>query len=52
MALEDIVLAIVTLNLIRPAIVLVSLFVDHFSSFTRALKVKALKTLLGKFLFS
>lgn len=47
-SLEDIVLAVLTINLMRPAFVLWSLFMDHYSSKRFALAVKIGKSLMGK----
>ncbi|XP_067949916.1 uncharacterized protein [Watersipora subatra] len=44
-ALEPIILATVTLNLIRPSVSLLSLFGDHFTSHINSLKLKILKSL-------
>ncbi|KAF6031258.1 hypothetical protein EB796_010494 [Bugula neritina] len=46
LVLEDIVLAIVTLNLLRPSVSLISLFMDHFSTRRRALEIKIAKTIM------
>lgn len=48
MVLEDIVLAVLTINLMRPAFVLWSLFMDHYASKKLALAVKISKAIMGK----
>jgi len=51
LVLEDIVLAIVTLNLLRPSVSLISLFMDHFSTRRRALEIKIAKTVMGGYTY-
>ena len=46
--LEIFILVIVVINLIRPAAVYVSLFVDHFASARASLVTKIVKSLFGK----
>ena len=46
-ALENFILFMVGINLLRPAAVYMSLFADHFASVKKMLITKILKSLLG-----
>ena len=47
-ALENIILFMVGINLLRPAAVYMSLFADHFASVKKTLITKIIKALLGR----